>query len=215
MSEKENKALDDFEDDDIGIGRSIKKRQHRSSALKGVLFAFVLIFLIIGSFWVSFLIGKRILVPAKTFPNVESVDNEVVPVPVAPTVPKPVEKTGGIEYPNLNAVAPVKNPEVKIKNKITVPVSPDKKESVPAASAVTAVTEEDAYYKVEAGLLSVKSDAIDVMKKLEAAGFEVFAKETSAGAWRVQAGAFKTIDKAEKVVAQLKAKGFSGKIIKE
>ncbi|MEK7375868.1 MAG: SPOR domain-containing protein, partial [Candidatus Margulisiibacteriota bacterium] len=92
-----------------------------------------------------------------------------------------------------------------------VPVAPDKKESVPVSDAV----KEDTYYKVEAGHYSSKAEAIEEMKKLEAAGFEVFAKETSAGGWRVQAGAFKTNDKAEKVVAELKTKGFSGIIMKE
>lgn len=211
MSEKENKALDNFEDDDIGIGRSIKRRQRGSGAVKGVVFAFVLIFLVIGSFWVSFLIGKRMLVPSKTFPKIETVDKEVIPVPVVPKVSAPAPKAEKIEYPDLSAGTAVKKPEIRIKKKIVVPVAAEKKEIVPAEPAV----KEDVYYKVEAGLFSSKAGAIEKMKELEGAGFEVFAKEAGKGSWRVQAGAFKTSDKAEKVIADLKAKGFSGKIIKE
>ena len=211
MSENENKGLDDFDDDEIGIGRNIKKRQRGSGAAKGALIAFFLVFLVIGSFWVSFLIGKRMLVPARSFQKVEALDSEVIPVPVAPKVPVPAPKAEKIEYPNLNAVAEVKKPEIRIKKKIVVPVSAVKKEVAPEEPAV----KDDSYYKVEAGLFSSKADAIEKMKELEAQGFEVFAKEASAGSWRVQAGAFKTRDKAEKVIADLKAKGFSGKIIKE
>jgi cell division septation protein DedD len=157
------------------------------------------------------LIGKRILVPAKTFSNIEVVSNEVVPVPVAPKFSTPSPKVEKTEYPNLNAVPEAKKPEVRIKKKIILPVSAVKKVNAADDPAV----KDDAFYKVEAGLFSSKAGAIEKMKELEEQGFEVFAKEASAGSWRVQAGAFKTRDKAEKVIADLKAKGFSGKIIKE
>ncbi|MEK7376593.1 MAG: hypothetical protein AABZ57_05475, partial [Candidatus Margulisiibacteriota bacterium] len=117
MGDNKNRASDDFDDDDIGIGRNIKKRHRGSGALKGVLFAIVLIFLVIGSFWVSFLIGKRILVPAKTLPKMEAVNNEVVPVLAAPKVPVPAAAAEKIEYPDLSAGAPVKKPVIKIKQR--------------------------------------------------------------------------------------------------
>ena len=211
MNEKENKGLDDFDDDDIGIARNLRRKQRGSSALKSLLFAFVLVFLVIGSFWVSFLIGKRILVPSKSLPKVEIVENEVVPVPAAPKISAPAPKAEVIEYPNLNAGVEVKKPAAVVKKKIIVPVAAEKKETVPDRPLAA----EDAYYKVEAGLFTSKAGAIEKMKELEEQGFEVFAKETGAEGWRVQAGAFKTREKAEKVIADLKAKGFSGKIIKE
>ncbi len=211
MIENENKGLEEFDDDEIGIGRNIKRRSSGSSALKGLFFGLVLVLLVVGSFWASFMIGKRLLLPGKPVGGIQEENTRTVAVPLPDKKPLPAEKEE-IDYPNLGRPLKEARPAQVIRKKVIVP---EVKKELPAPVEAKPVPESGVYYKVEAGIAPSREKAIEKMKALEEAGFEVFAREIASGSWRVQAGAFKTRDKAEKVAAELSAKGFSAKVIKE
>ncbi|MFA5097439.1 MAG: SPOR domain-containing protein [Candidatus Margulisiibacteriota bacterium] len=211
MNENQNRGLEEFEDDEIGIGRNIKRRSSGSSALKGIFFGLILVLLVVGSFWASFMIGKRLLLPGKPVEGIQEENTRTVAVPFPEKKPLPAEKEG-LKYPNLERPAKEDRPARVVRKKVIVP---EVKKEVPAAVEARPAAESGVYYKVEAGMAPSREQAIEQMKALEEAGFEVFAREIASGSWRVQAGAFKTSDKAEKVAAELTAKGFSAKVIKE
>ena len=68
-------------------------------------------------------------------------------------------------------------------------------------------------FRVQIAKSFKKDDAINLMKDLQAKGFDVFAKNLYNENWIVQIGAFKDKGKALKVIRDLKSKGISNKIL--
>ena len=211
MSENENRSLDITDDEDIGIGRSLKRRSRSSFPVKGVVFSIFIVFLVVASFWVSFLVGKRILIPEKTILAEKPKPVSTMPVKEVPQSVAERDLTEKTVFPDLSQKPPAKAKPVekKISKKVVLPTAPAKKPLAQPAPA-----KEDVYYKVQAGLYSSRAQAVEKMKAMEDLGFEVFAREVSGG-WRVQAGAFKSREKADKMASELRAKGLSATVIKE
>ena len=184
-----------YDEGEIGVGKGIKekKRNRRDFGWLKNLFIFVLIVgIVVASFWISYMIGKRMFVPIKPLPAREVPSPAITPEEVL--VEKAVPAKEAIpEKPKVNKVKPVVIPEAK----------PEVKAGV------------GHYYKVEAGVFVDKTDALSLSKKLGTSGFPTYVKKLPDGNWRVQAGALDTKSQAKTLQSELKAKGFDSKIIFE
>jgi len=206
--------------------------------LKNLLLILVLIALIIACFWVSFLLGKRILTPPKRpIPqNLPMVTSEALPsTDHLQKLAIEATKEGENIPITLEAVAKVKIATVKkikvgkivkkmplfqlvtkeVKTIKWVPTTkpPAKKTVKPVAIKVTA-KKVKGYYKVQVGFHTSRSSADSQAEKIQAAGFKSFIKKLPNG-WRVQAGAFRTKAEANRFQATLKTYGFKSKVIYE
>jgi len=200
----DNPANRQEDSDEIGVARGLRKKKS-SFSFKGLATVLMIAALVIVSFWLSFLIGKRILSPMRQVPKAEPQKTETYRVPEDLPVyaaPAPKEKAGPDE-----AV-----PEVKQVKKVVI-----KKDPFFAAKKKTAATVNKgsgSLYKVRTSIAESKEKAFEIMKGLKEKGFdEAFAHELGGGKFSVQAGAFKLKANAEKLIKELKEKGFDGKII--
>jgi len=171
-------------------------RSEGGDFIKNVFLGLLLVGIVIGSFWVSFLIGKKVLVPpVKNLPTME------IPAPKAISQAD-IEKAEPVkEEPVMEkeiTAAPVKAPVVKKK-----PITVTLKQAKPGQ-----------LYKVTMGSYKTMSDAQKVTASLKHNGFVSFIKKVGVY-YRVQVGAFDTKEKASPLVARLKAKGYSPKVIVE
>lgn len=177
-------------EEEIGAGRGVRRRGGIMDFVKSVFVFLLLVGIVVGSFWVSFLIGKRVLVPVKTLetrelsPIIENITIEEDPTSMIVTSEAEIEKIN---------------------------------RSVPSKRIVLAEEQMEAvkYYKVQAGLFTSKTDAEKLVSELKANGVSGFVRKVSSQAWRVQVGAYRTKPKAQVMLSELKAKGFSGTIIYE
>jgi len=163
--------------------------------IKNIFIFLALLLVVLGSFWLSFQLGKRILFPVKK-PRVE------ITIPEPPPSLKVLEKMG---LGTKETTAKEETKEVKAlesKPKRLVRVRPK------------AVASSISYYKVQVGWFKEKAQAQSLAEKVKSQGFEVYLKPINHG-WRVQAGAFRTVERAKTLQAQLTAKGFRAKIIYE
>jgi cell division protein FtsN len=152
-----------------------------------------LILLVVGSFWVSFTFGKRLLSPSRPPEKIQ------VAIPEAPS-----------------SIAHLQKLAEAVRAK-TVSVKPAaKKPAVKATKVTKTVAKHDRinWYKIQAGVFGQKSQASALSEKLNADGFETIIKSTRSG-WRVQTGAFKNRTGALALQQSLKAKGYSSQIIVE
>ena len=179
------------------IDVSPKKENRFLAFMKNLLVMALLVGVIAGSFWVSYLLGKRLLVPVKNLPerNIEVVMPETSPQVAALQ-----------EFQKVEKPAPAKVEIAKTQVKKKVAAKPRKKKYVPP--------KRQNYYKVQAGLYSDKGTAIDIAKKLNESGFHTYLNQVSAG-WRVQAGAFLKKAQALGLQRSLNTKGFSSTVVYE
>ena len=198
-----------------GLAKEIKKSEG-GDFIKNFFVGLLLIGIVVGSFWVSFLIGKKILVPPiKNLPTFE------IPVP------KPVSKAALENAEPLQSAAveeePILEREIKPAPVVSKPSAKPVKKTVTAQTAVkpktikpvaTVAGKGALLYKVVAGTFSTSAKAISLSSSLKNKGFQSYVKKISSG-FRVQAGAFDTREQAASLVAKLKAKGFSPSIIQE
>mgnify|MGYP001584054160 CR=1 FL=1 len=163
------------------------KRSPLISIVFNFLWIAAAIALIIGSFWISFLFGRRVLLPIRKTNNPEIVKTISVPVMEVPKEKLPLEQ-----------------------KKIVVPDEPKtgRKDGENSNRVVLAKL-----FRVQIAKSFKKDDAINLMKDLQAKGFDVFAKNLYNENWIVQIGAFKDKGKALKVIRDLKSKGISNKIL--
>jgi len=216
-------------DDEIGVVRDLRRKK-KPLRLKTIAFGILVVLLVVSSFWVSFFIGKSLLAPAKRLPEMdfEKLDAQfeearaaLEPVTgeasVMPTVESVPVKEAVEEKPAVTE--PAKTPEVKkevVKKDLFYP--PKKAVSKVAVSKPkgASVTSSSAkLFRVQTPLLDGKDKTVDIMKNLEGAGFEVYARDEGSGKFTIQMGAFKKRSNAENLLDQLKSKGFSGEIIEE
>jgi len=203
--------LSSFEDDDIGIGKKLKKDRSGLS-VRGIVFVLLVILLIIASFWISFLVGRKLLSPAKQIQELEHLKpveevqlpeaNPVkdLPSPVKPKMPaSPVMEIPEPAEPVVPAVVPPAAKPKVVKKKAPV-------------KAVAVVEYEKETYVVRAGSFDTRDEAAGVVEKLRGEGFEAFQKPAGSS-YVVQVGVFKSRENARKLVDELKAKGFEGKIV--
>lgn len=210
--QRQQSNLSSFEDEEIGIGRQFKKDRTKLS-VRGLVFVLVVILLVICSFWISFLVGRKLLTP----------ENQI----------KELEQLGHVEEVELpKHVTPEKKPARKIEP--VPPVMPVIEEPVPAPAIVKPAVKKPAkakavkrpvpaeeevsepvssgLYTVRAGSAGNKEDAVNMVEKLRADGIEAFQKE-SGGTYVIQAGVFRSKANAQKLVDELEAKGYKAKIV--
>ncbi|MBI5399149.1 SPOR domain-containing protein [Candidatus Saganbacteria bacterium] len=177
----------------------IPRRSRFWLAAKGILIPLFLIFVIVGSFWLSFNLGKRILLPLK----------KEAPSAIKVNIPAPPDNIADLQAaPALNSFASTPGPTIPP----ALPVAHKTKKMFVVKQPLPVVSGK--YYKLQAGVYENKITALESAKKLQAAGFESFVREVQ-GSWRVQAGAFKKKTQARQLQEQLKTQGFASIIIFE
>ncbi|MFH1576558.1 MAG: SPOR domain-containing protein [Candidatus Margulisiibacteriota bacterium] len=169
--------------------------------IKNLLILFLLVGVIAGSFWVSFSLGKKLLMPVKK----QSLEKIAVSIPEPPTSIAHLQELDKISEeaaePEAADVQEEKSAPVVHKPKVG-------KKSTAAAGP------SGKYYKVQAGVFADKQSANSQVEQLRAAGFETFVRKVSQG-WRVQVGAYRGKSWAQELQSSLKAKGFDSGIIYE
>ncbi|MGB9613711.1 MAG: SPOR domain-containing protein [Candidatus Margulisiibacteriota bacterium] len=160
--------------------------------LKNFFIFLALLAIVVGSFWLSFQLGKRILVPVKR-PKIE------VSIPEPPPSLKALEQL----QKALSPEAVTKKEEIKkeeVIKKVAQPVLRKKGKG--------------RYYKVQAGWFKDKIAAEGLAERLRNSGFEVYVKKVFGG-WRVQVGAFVRKSSADLQKRKLIDQGFKALIILE
>jgi len=200
-----------------GVAGDIKKSEG-GDFIKNIFVGLLLVGIVVGSFWISFLIGKKVLVPPiRNLPTFE------IPAP------KAISKADIEKATPVNEEPVIQEREIKgidVKSKLPKPISVIKVQSAAKPIAVKATSKPAAiktpiaqskgvkYYKVIVGTFKTAIEANTQVKSLKEKGFQSYVKKLS-GLYRVQAGAFDTKDKANPLVVKLKGKGFIPSIIIE
>ncbi|MEE8638070.1 MAG: SPOR domain-containing protein [Candidatus Margulisiibacteriota bacterium] len=179
-----------METEETKIGVPPKRKSGFAGLIKNLLLLLLLAGVIVASFWISFHLGKRILVPVKKIPE----RRIEVAIPEPPPSIAAMQRLEEVMIEELEKEEPAEVVVAKPKPK-------------PKAGAIH-------YYKVQAGVFSEKNNAIGFAKKLRASGFETYIKKVSKG-WRVQAGAFFKKAQALHLQNSLNAKGFKSVIVFE
>jgi len=180
-----------------------KKKGGFLGFLKTLLLLLILIAIIVASFWVSFLLGKRILVPVKEAPERKF----EVSIQESQPTPQAMQRLEEIMLEAEEEEVPVKVEPKKV---------PKAQPTVSKGYSRTVKQEQNAqhYYKVVAEVSSSQSGAAALAEKLQAAGFATYVKRTDNG-YRVQVGAFYRKSDAQRLQSSLRAKGFQSTIIYE
>jgi cell division septation protein DedD len=164
-----------------------KSKEKYMKALKNVILFFLLVVLILGSFWVSFHLGRRILTPIKKAPaRIE------IPITEPPPSIAGLQSLEDLKLEEKELVVPAEEPE-------------------PVRAAPTTGQH---HYKVQAGYFHNKDNALSLAAKLEAKGFSTYVPKKGQG-WRVQVGAYASESYARIQQKALKNKGFDAIIIYE
>jgi cell division protein FtsN len=189
---------ENFPRKETGPGFEPPKENRLLAWLKGLLTFLVLLLVVVGSFWISFRLGKSILMPVKKTPE-RKIE---VAIPEAPASIKALQRL-------QEAMSAEARKKEKAKAKVAAKVVRPRRKMVYRAKPAAAH-----HYKVQAGWFADKGNADELASKLKASGFEVYQKKVSGG-WRVQAGAYKTKSTAEALRKKLKDKGFDSSLIYE
>ncbi len=183
-------------EEEIGVGREIRRRGGFGEFLKNIFVGLILIGIVVGSFWVSFLIGKRVLVPVKNLETRET--------------PNLVEEKIPVEEEDLSVLA---TPEKTAKPAEKATPVPSKR--IETVKTTVASPEKMMYYKVQAGLFTTKADADALVGSLKEKGVKAFVRKVSGSEYRVQVGAYRTRSSAQVLVNDLQSKGVEATIIYE
>jgi hypothetical protein len=204
-----------------GVAGDIKKSEG-GDFIKNIFIGLLLVGIVVGSFWISFLIGKKVLVPPiKNLPTFE--------VPVPKTISKAeIEKATPVKEEPIIQEREIK--AIEVKAKLPKPVSVKKVQKAKKTAAVKTVAKAAAakpaiktpveqttgvkYYKIIVGTYEIVDEANALVSSLKSKGFQSYVKKVS-GLYRVQAGAFDVKEKASPLVVKLKEKGFTPTIIVE
>ncbi len=212
MAELNSQTGLDMPDDEIGVVRNLKKKKPFNFKSLGI--AVFIVILIVSSFWASFFIGKMLLTPVKKLPDVdfqkldERFAQETIPLdPISAGQAVTEESPAVYEVPSAAPAekqAPRKDPFTPEKK--AEPKAPVVKKSAPAAKTI---------FRVRSSVFDSREKAAALSAKLTSAGIESFVKQESAEKFSVQAGVFKSRSNAERLVRDMKAKGFEGEIIEQ
>jgi cell division septation protein DedD len=225
----QKRIIDDLASSDVetydesrDVGRDLR-RSEGGDFIKNFFVGILLVAIVIGSFWVSFLIGKKVLVPpVKNLPVFETTQQ----------APKPISKNELESATPVQEEAPIQEREIKeteVKASLPKPIAPVVKKRIVSAfkqaeiplktlmpkTTRTTVAKAGTFYKVIVGNYATVAETKQATTALRVGGFQTYAKKTTAGYYRIQAGAFDTREKALPLVNKLKAKGFNPTIIAE
>ncbi len=226
FSKKININIDDGPEDDIGVASELKRQEERSEVIRKTWIGLSVLILVVGSFWMSFYLGSKILSPVKRLPEIQ--------------VPSPIEEMNDRSASFGTTVTKEKSEQVAIPEELKAP--PEK--AVRASDIAPAIREMKAEIakpevrklitpvvkkavmkkkepvssksvKVRVAVASDKETADAIIRKLADKGFEAFAKKMEDGSLSVQAGVFKTRSNAQKLAGELKDNGFPAELISE
>lgn len=200
------------EQPDKDITRDIK-RGGVSDFFKNLFVGLFLVAIVIGSFWISFLVGKRVLVPpVKNIPSME------LPRPITRLQASNAEAVRSFEGMKESFRDQVSNVTSKFKGAAPAKETVAKPATVTSPAPAPVPVKKDQvkifHYKVVGGIFASQNDAQILARKLTNAGFPQYVKKVS-GMWHVQVGAFETKSQALSLISRLKAKGFSPRIVYE
>lgn len=149
--------------------------------LRNILLIILLIGIVIASFWVSFLIGQKMLTPTKKLPTKYMIPEE------APAIPSSIT----LEVETVGKKVRRAPPKVKV-------------EAAPRVEAAMGGP-----WVVQVGAFSKSANAAVLVKQIKAKGFT--ARQSKVGSlWRVYAGGFKTAAEAKEYQSRLLGAGFEG-----
>jgi cell division protein FtsN len=191
--------MDDDNQNSLPPG-AIPQENRFLALIKNILVFVVLIGIVLASFIISFQLGKKILMPTKKAP-----DKITAAIPEPPPSIKSLQK--------LQAIMSAETAGQGAKQAAKAGSKKHKKARCRKAVA-GARAARGSYYKIQAGLFAGKAQAEALAGQMTASGISVFIRKTG-GEWRVQAGAYKTKDLAEKQKAIVDAKGFKSQVIFE
>lgn len=194
---------ENFPRKETGPGFEPRGENRFLSWLKGLLTFLVLVAVVVASFWVSFRLGKSILMPVKKTPE-RKIEAAIPEAPASIKALQRLQEAMSAEARKKEAkkLARAAKPQLRAVRK---PLCRVQKRKVAAGKG---------YYKVQAGWFADKEKAAELASRLKDSGFEVYQRKISGG-WRVQAGAYKTKSTAEALRKKLKDKGFDSSLIYE
>ncbi len=176
-------------------------RQNKFLALvKNLLVLVILVAVILGSFWVSFNLGKKLLMPVKK----TAMGRINVSIPEPPASIAHLQKLDKL-------ITPTKEVRDQVVQRTTTTVTLARRPVQPVVGYTGASGQ---YYKVQAGYFKELDNALNLSKQLKSNGFETFIKKLNSG-WRVQVGAFRSKKWAQQLQRSLKAKGFDSVLVFE
>lgn len=175
----------------------IPQENHALILIRNIVILIILIAIILISFWLSFNLGKKLLMPVKKKP-IERIEV---------TIPEPPPSIAAMQADLATQEA------IDVEEERTpVTIKPRRGKVVKTYTAAVS----GRYWKVQAGLFSNKSDALALERRLKAAGFDTYVvKKIDSGKWRVQIGAYESKQWAEKLRRSLTAKGFDSTLVYE
>ena len=209
-----NVPPENFQENDADRQIKIPGRSRFPSLLKNSLVFLVLAGVVVASFWVSFQLGKNILLPTKKSP-----DKITAAIPEPPPSIKALQKLQAIMSKEaagkkVQAAKPapkmVKRTEAAVKSKPAPKPVQIKKQKVAKVNAVSGKH----YYKLQAGLFADKTEANSLAGQLRDKGIDVFVKKVGRK-WRVQVGAYRTKKMAQAMKASFEKKGCESQIVFE
>jgi cell division septation protein DedD len=192
-------ALDPIPNQNEGPGVvNIPRRRGGFLSFIKHLFVFILLVgVIVASFWVSFNLGRRLLVPVKELPARK----------IEVAIPEPPPSIAALqEFEEIVLVE-----EEEESKPASEPIAPKATEPKAKKDSAAGATK---YYKVQAGVFAEKANADSLAKKLRTNGFDTYIRKVSKG-WRVQVGAFIGKKWALNLQQSLKARGFQSMVIYE
>lgn len=186
------------------------------------------VLVVLGSFGLSYQIGKMIFIPVKGLPTAQAPDENngpsqagqsEVPTPDVEVTPLAVPAAESGDQPTGSrqaepAAKPTRPSPSAQAVTVKKPVEP-KPAVQPAAARTLEITSfsqtENKVYKVQVGPYATRDRADEVSGQLKQKDLPAFA--TAAGSlWKVQVGAFKNIDLAKDLTGQLKSDGYPAAI---
>jgi cell division protein FtsN len=172
--------------------------------LKNGLTFLLLLLVVIASFWVSFQLGRRILLPVNKVPGAAKIEAAVPETPDSIKALQRLQAALSGEAQKKTVVKKKAAAKTVQYNRVVVarPVSYRKSKSGRG------------YFKVQAGWFTDRNMANELAGKVKAAGHGVFIRKVRGG-WRVQAGAFRKKSEAEALRQKLAAQGFKPQVLFE
>ncbi|GBR76472.1 protein SPOR superfamily [Candidatus Termititenax persephonae] len=184
-----------FNDNSRELNELLKHEQN-AGCLKNTLFVIICFLVVIGSFWLSYLVGARFLLPGRNVSSSFSVTrgvNKLKRLMSSQDIVKNETAFGSYTRPPIQQ--PVVPPEVRYTPAApplqSSPPPPAPKLAPPARPKAVPAAQGGTMYRVVVGNFDTKQEAQDVLENIKADGFPVYMYNAD-GKYRLQIGAFKS-----------------------
>jgi cell division protein FtsN len=207
----QKRIIDDLAGSDMDAApeREVSRELRRNNDgggdfMKNIFVGLLLVGIVVGSFWVSFLIGKKVLVPpVKTIPTIET---------QMPS-PKPITTSQLDNAVPVDEETPIPEHEIGVSKKAELPKPVLNIKKVSAARVLNnAEKKKPAVQKVSAATAPVETVQAPVIETapIETVKPAVVASEkpVTGQYYKVIVGSYRTLTDAKKVISSLKVKGF-------